>query len=135
MYGWNVHDGNYFIDMDLTLATDETMTSDEYDLWWSRFRGLGFEAERTDNLWAESDFSTYGSSSAAYMAAEDVVTTSMYSCGVYALIENAPDSDSADIYAYIFDDRSQTSATSFVNHGDELGYILQETAGSDTIST
>ena len=108
MVGWNVHDGNWFVSMDITLETDEYMTSDEYDLWWSRFRGLGFEDERTNNGWAESDFSTYGDSNAAYMAAEDITTTAMYSCGVHNLIVSAADS-SADIYAYIFDDRDGDS--------------------------
>jgi hypothetical protein len=131
MYGWNVHDGNDFVDMDLTPATGETFTSDEYTTWWNRFRGQGFEAERTEYFDA-SDFSAYDSSSAEWMAAESATTTSMYSCGVHAFIINESDT-SADVYTYIFDDRADPS-TGFVNHGDELAYMLKETPEGSTIS-
>lgn len=56
------------------------------------------------------------------MAAEAATTTSMYSCGVHSFIINESDT-SAAVYAYVFDNRADTN-TGFVNHGDELGYML-----------
>jgi carboxylesterase type B len=124
MYGWTVHDGAYFVDMDVTINKgDYGMTSEEYDTFWSRFRGTGTEAERTANGFDESNFEKQGKKTAAFMAAADVVTTSMYSCGVYSMI--TADGVNPDMYAYIFDDRKRENTNKLVHHGDELDYMLQ----------
>ena len=125
--GWNVHDGNYFIDADVELD-GEDMDSDTYDLFWSHFRGAGFEQERTDAGFDESAYEAYGFASAAYMAAESVVTTAMYSCGVHALV--TPESvDEENMFVYVFD--ATNGEEVFCNHGDELNYILTEPGMED----
>jgi hypothetical protein len=54
------------------------------------------------------------------MAAEDVLTTSMYSCGVHSMLSDEP--SYPDFYAYIFD--HTTGEETFVEHGEELGFIF-----------
>jgi len=38
MYGWMVHDGSGFVEDDIELEESGTMTEEEYDTWWKRFR-------------------------------------------------------------------------------------------------
>jgi len=70
------------------------------------------------------------------MATLDVITTSVYSCGVYSMVESA-EKNFPDVFAYEFDDSSvgEKGQYSLVNHGDELSYILQEEASSDKFYT
>ena len=45
-------------------------------------------AQRDENGFALSGYSDYGEYTAAYMATLDVITTSVYSCGVYSMVES-----------------------------------------------
>jgi carboxylesterase type B len=66
------------------------------------------------------------------MAAEDVLTTSMYSCGVHSMLSDEP--SYPDFYAYIFD--HTTGEETFVEHGEELDFIFCTDCDSSTsIST
>lgn len=120
MYGWTQHDGNVEIGNYLTLSS-ETMTSDEYDTWWSHFYAVGTTDVRDNNGFSADNFSATGGRSAEYMAAVDVVTTSQYSCGVYDMVESASGTGE-DLFAYIFDDRDIFKR--FVDHSEDLNYIL-----------
>jgi carboxylesterase type B len=124
MYGWVAHDGAMFVGEDVDID-DYTLTSDLYDTFWNRFRGKGdqFETERTDAGFDASNYSAYGDSNAEFMAAEDVCTTALYSCGVHSMLSD--DVSYPALYAYVFDNRADGAET-FVEHGDELDYIFCE---------
>ena len=56
------------------------------------------------------------------MAAQDVVTTSMFSCGVHKMLSD--EVSYSDLYAYVFD--SRITGDEFVEHASELEYIFCE---------
>jgi len=122
MYGWMVHDGQGFISDDIELEESGTMTAAEYDTWWSRFRGTDMTAERDSNGWSVDDFEDVGTHSAYFMAANDALTTAVYSCGVYAFVTD--NGVNPDLYSYIFDTRISDDSTELVDHGDDLTYML-----------
>jgi para-nitrobenzyl esterase len=87
MYGWMVHDGTGFIEDDIELEESGTMTEEEYDTWWKRFRASDdWESERENNGWSVNNFESNGEHSDYYMAATDALTTAVYSCGVYSFV-------------------------------------------------
>ena len=87
MYGWMVHDATGFIEDDIELEESGTMTEDEYDTWWERFRASdNWYEERENNGWSVENFEAYGPHSDYYMAATDALTTAVYSCGVYSFV-------------------------------------------------
>jgi hypothetical protein len=61
MQGWCKDDGAPYVSMDIDL-NGYTMTEAEYELWWSRFRATGFEAERME-YFNPNNYEAVGSSS------------------------------------------------------------------------
>lgn len=113
MYGWTVHDGGVELEDQIETEDEKWMTSQEYNIFWERFVGKGTEAERTYAKFEADDYDKYGKYSAEMMAALDVITTSQYECGVYSMVTE--DSENADLFAYVFDDRK--SGSKLVEHG------------------
>jgi para-nitrobenzyl esterase len=130
MYGWNRHDGGVELGDQITPSEDG-MTSAEYDEFWTRYTG-GSTDERDQAGFGLDNYGQYGDNTAAYMATLDVITTSVYSCGVYSMIESET-KDYPSVYAYEFDDSNvgEKGPESLVDHGDELSYILQEKTSDD----
>jgi hypothetical protein len=86
--GWCENDGADMVYYDYPTR-GYSMTEDEYHTYWNRFRDSGFEAERLEHF-NVNDFDAQGKSSAAFMAADNVATTSLYSCPIHKLLDSTP---------------------------------------------
>lgn len=128
MYGWTVHDGGVELEDQIEPEDDTYMSNEEYDLFWNRFVGFNTEDQREEHGFESYEFNWYGDHSPEYMATLDVITTSMYECGVFSMV--TPEGENPDLYAYLFDDRTSKSMRrgTLVEHSFDLNYIgLEET--------
>jgi hypothetical protein len=85
LQGWCKDDGADFVSMDVSLPNYHTMDEEQYQEWWAHFRGTGFDTER-EVYFNPDEYQPVGSSSSQFMAANNAVTTSFYSCGIHKMV-------------------------------------------------
>jgi hypothetical protein len=100
------------------------MSTDEYHTYWNRFRNSGFNPERVEHF-NVGDFEAQGSSSAAFMAADNVATTSLYSCPIHNILGHTPFGESEqDMYVFVFDRHETDKPNGLITHSCELNYLF-----------
>lgn len=131
---WCQDDGAGMINIDLPkIADNQTMTEHEYKRWWQRFRGTGFDDER-DIHFNPENYEKQGSHSAAFMAANDLYTTSFYSCPIYQMIPYTQNAQ--NMYACVFDLKKPGKENHLLLHCCEMDHIFHpKKTGYDEVSS
>jgi carboxylesterase type B len=102
-----------------------TMTEKSYLRWWNRFRGTGFDDERTTYFNADK-YVAEGVHSKYFMAADDAFTSAYYSCPIHRYIPAVYKGTAEAMYAYVFEQADPNEEDDMlVYHGCESDYLFR----------